>query len=97
MLPALWYLPVLFQVLSMLSYSMFLWAAPQPTLEAGGTDQPLHVDPPVAETGNAGRRRVTNGSRPSAGALKIRSKRHDTTAPQSSCRPRLERPLSACP
>ena len=34
MLPALWYLPVLFQVLSMLSYSMFLWAAPQPTLQA---------------------------------------------------------------
>jgi Gpi18-like mannosyltransferase len=34
MLPALWYLPVLFQVLSMLSYSMFLWASPQPTLQA---------------------------------------------------------------
>jgi hypothetical protein len=30
----LWYLPVLFQVLSMLSYSMFLWASPQPILEA---------------------------------------------------------------
>jgi Gpi18-like mannosyltransferase len=34
MLPALWYLPVLFQVLSMLSYSMFLWASPRPVLEA---------------------------------------------------------------
>jgi Gpi18-like mannosyltransferase len=34
MMPALWYLPVLFQVLSMLSYSMFLWASPQPILEA---------------------------------------------------------------
>lgn len=34
MLPALAYLPVLFQVLSMLSYSMFLWAAPPSSLEA---------------------------------------------------------------
>ena len=34
MLPGLWYLPVLFQILSMLSYSMFLWAAPQENLQA---------------------------------------------------------------
>jgi Gpi18-like mannosyltransferase len=34
MLPGLWYLPILFQILSMLSYSMFLWAAPQENLQA---------------------------------------------------------------
>jgi len=34
MTPALWYLPILFQVLSLLSYSMFLWAAPQSNLQA---------------------------------------------------------------
>jgi hypothetical protein len=34
MVPVLWYLPLLFQVLSMLSYSMFLWASPRPILEA---------------------------------------------------------------
>ncbi|MFH1183976.1 MAG: hypothetical protein V1755_02915 [Chloroflexota bacterium] len=34
MTPAVWYLPILFQVLSLLSYSMFLWAAPQANLQA---------------------------------------------------------------
>lgn len=34
MVPVLWYLPVLFQVLSMLSYSMFLWGSPQTILQA---------------------------------------------------------------
>jgi hypothetical protein len=32
--PSLWFLPILLQVLSMLSYSMFLWAAPQSNLQA---------------------------------------------------------------
>jgi len=32
--PALWYFAILFQVLSMLSYSMFLWAAPPANLQA---------------------------------------------------------------
>jgi len=32
--PGLWYVPILFQILSMLSYSMFLWAAPQTYLQA---------------------------------------------------------------
>lgn len=32
--PALWYVPILFQILSILSYSMFLWAAPQTNLQA---------------------------------------------------------------
>ncbi|HSR19899.1 MAG TPA: hypothetical protein VLL49_03195 [Anaerolineales bacterium] len=34
MVPPLWYLPVLFQLLSTLSYSIFLWSAPQQNLEA---------------------------------------------------------------
>ena len=31
--PALWYVPILFQILSLLSYSMFLWAAPPSNLQ----------------------------------------------------------------
>ena len=34
MIPSLWFFPVLFQVLSLLSYSMFLWAAPPSNLQA---------------------------------------------------------------
>lgn len=34
MVPAVWFVPILFQTLSMLSYSMFLWAAPQANLQA---------------------------------------------------------------
>jgi Gpi18-like mannosyltransferase len=34
MVPSLWFFPVLFQVLSLLSYSMFLWAGPQIHLQA---------------------------------------------------------------
>jgi Gpi18-like mannosyltransferase len=34
MAPPLWYLPVLFQLLSTLSYSIFLWSAPNGNLEA---------------------------------------------------------------
>ena len=34
MVPALWYVPILFQIVSMLSYSLFLWAAPSANLMA---------------------------------------------------------------
>ncbi|HET6846203.1 MAG TPA: hypothetical protein VFH29_05175, partial [Anaerolineales bacterium] len=34
MVPGLWYFAVLFQILSLLSYSMFLWAAPPSNLQA---------------------------------------------------------------
>ena len=34
MVPSFWFFPVLFQILSLLSYSMFLWAAPPSNLQA---------------------------------------------------------------
>jgi Gpi18-like mannosyltransferase len=34
MSPSLWFFPILFQILSLLSYSMFLWAAPPINLQA---------------------------------------------------------------
>jgi Gpi18-like mannosyltransferase len=33
-IPSLWYIPILYQLFSMLSYSIFLWAAPRTNLQA---------------------------------------------------------------